>query len=387
MADTLSEPMQVRRGLVALTVVTALFSSASPVFAQVDEAEQRARDAADEAAAAYAIVSSAVANAEEVEAALFVALDEYQTAASELALAGIRLDGIIESLAFADAEAVNAEQQLRTHTVTAYMEAVTSSPSLLMDTDTVEDVLVVGQVVRESQSNALRTLGDLVTQRNELERIRAEHVIELVQVESLEQVLASRTSELQELFAAANAEVAAAFTVASAADSAYRAALDDVDRAIAEDEAARRAAEAATTTTTRPPTTTTTTGTPTATDDTTTTTQPSTDSWPPIPINDRTMAWRPLLEQYFAPDLVLDALVIIQCESLGNENAINPYSGASGLFQFLSGTWAVASVQAGVGDRSVFDGEANVIAASWLAEYYRNRLGEPWRPWSCRVYL
>ena len=99
------------------------------------------------------------------------------------------------------------------------------------------------------------------------------------------------------------------------------------------------------------------------------------------------MAWRPLLEQYFAADLVLDALVIIQCESLGNENAINPYSGASGLFQFLSGTWAVASVQAGVGDRSVFDGEANVIAASWLAEYYRNRLGEPWRPWSCRVYL
>ncbi len=379
--------MQVRRGLVALTVVTALFSGVSPVFAQVDEAEQRAREAASEAAAAYAIVSSAVANAEEVEAALFVALDEYQMAASELALAGIRLDGIIQSLAFADAEAVNAEQQLRTHTVTAYMEAVTSSASLLMDTDTVEDVLVVGQVVRESQSNALRTLGDLVTQRNELERIRAEHVIELVQVESLEQTLASRTSELQDLFAAANAEVSAAFTVASAADSAYRAALDDVDRAIAEDEAARRAAEAATTTTTRPTTTTTATATPTATNDTTTTTRPSTASWPPIPISDRTMAWRPLLEQHFAPDLVLDALVIIQCESTGNQDAINPYSGASGLFQFLPGTWAVASVQAGVGDRSVFDGEANIIAASWLAEYYRNRMGEPWKPWSCRTHL
>lgn len=372
--------MQVRRGLVALTVVTTLFSGVSPVFAQVDEAEQRAREAADEAAAAYAIVSSAVANAEDVEAALFTALDEYQLAATDLALAGIRLDRIIHSLAFADAEAVNAEQQLRTHTVTAYMEAVTSSASLLMDTDTVEDVLVVGQVVRESQSSALKTLGELVIQRNELERIRAEHAIELVQVESLAQTLASRTSELQGLFTAANAEVGAAFAVASAADSAYLAALDDVDRAIAEDEAARRAAEASTTTTTRPPTTP-------ETNDTTTTTEPPTASWPPIPINDRTMAWRPLLEQYFAPDLVLDALVIIQCESLGNENAINPYSGASGLFQFISGTWAVASVQAGVGDRSVFDGEANIIAASWLAEYYRNRIGQPWRPWTCRTHL
>jgi hypothetical protein len=375
--------MQVRRGLVALTVVTALLSGVTPVFAQVDEAEQRARQAADEAAAAYAIVSSAVENAEEIEAALFAALDEYQLAATDLALASIRLDQIIQSLAFADAEAVNAEQQLRTHTVTAYMEAVTASASLLMDTDTVEDVLVVGQVVRESQSNALRTLGDLVTQRNELERIRAEHAIELVQVETLEQSLASRTSALQDLFATANAEVAAAFAVASAADLAYRAALDDVDRAIAEDEAARRAAETATTTTTNPPTTTT----PTQTGDTTTTTEPSNASWPPIPISDRTMAWRPLLEQHFAADLVLDALVIIQCESLGNENAINPYSGASGLFQFMSGTWAVASVQAGVGDRSVFDGEANIIAASWLAEYYRNRVGEPWRPWSCRSRL
>ena len=84
---------------------------------------------------------------------------------------------------------------------------------------------------------------------------------------------------------------------------------------------------------------------------------------------------------------MLDALVIIQCESVGNPNAMNPYSGASGLFQFMPGTWAVASVEAGVGDRSVFDGEANIIAASWLAEYYRSRGLDPWRPWVCRKTL
>ncbi len=80
-------------------------------------------------------------------------------------------------------------------------------------------------------------------------------------------------------------------------------------------------------------------------------------------------------------------MYIMQCESLGDPEAVNPYSGASGLFQFMPGTWAVASVKAGVDDRSVFDGEANIIAASWLAEYYRSRGLDPWRPWTCRYYL
>lgn len=395
--------MALRRGFVALTVVSALVLGAFPVFAQVDEAEQRAREAADEVDSAYAVVSSAVANAEEVEAALFTALDEYQVAATELAGAGIRLQQVSDALVFADAEALAAEQQLASHTVTAYMEALTSTASVVFDSGSAEDAMVVGQVVRESQSQALGTLADLLTQRRELERIRAEHAIELVQVESFEQQLAERTAELEDRFLAANQEVAAAFSVASEADAAYRAALNGVDRALAEEDAARRASEAATTTTAPPATTvttvapqTSTTSTPTAstaitaTSTSSTTTTAADDSaadWPPIPISDRARSWRPLIERHFAPDLVLDALVIIQCESLGDPDAVNPYSGASGLFQFIPGTWAVASVRAGVDGQSVFDPEANVIAASWLAEYYRARIGEPWRPWACRVYL
>lgn len=394
--------MHARRGLAALTVALTLLSGVSPVSAQVDEAEDRAQRAADERDAAYSVVSEATADAEAIEAALFTALDEYQTASVELAAAGIRLQRLTESLVFADAEALAAEDQLHDHTVNAYMEAVTSTASLVFDTETVEDALFVGQIVRESQSNALITLSDLLAQRNELERLQAEHAIEVVQVESWEQELATRAEQLQEMFSAANAEVAAAYTRAAEADAAYRAALDDVDRAIAEEEAARRAEINATSTTTTTPTTTSTTtstttgptttattaaGSSSTSSSTTTTTTPDDTDWPPIPISDRTMSWRPLVEQHFAPDLVLDALVIIQCESLGDPEAVNPYSGASGLFQFMPGTWAVASVQAGVGDRSVFDGEANIIAASWLAEYYRDRIGEPWRPWSCRVYL
>lgn len=401
--------MHARRGLAALTVALTLLSGVTPVSAQVDDAEDRARRAADERDAAYSIVSDATADAEAIEAALFTALDEYQTASVELAAAGIRLQRLTESLVFADAEALAAEDQLHDHTVNAYMEAVTSTASLMFDTETVEDALFVGQIVRESQSNALITLSDLLAQRNELERLQAEHAIEVVQVESWEQQLATKAEELQEMFSAANAEVAAAYTRAAEADAVYRAALDDVDRAIAEEEAARRAEINATSTTTTttattttPTTTTTTTSsgptttattaagsssTSSSTTTTTATTTPDDTDWPPIPISDRTMSWRPLIEQHFAPDLVLDALVIVQCESRGDPDAVNPYSGASGLFQFMPGTWAVASVQAGVGDRSVFDGEANIIAASWLAEYYRDRVGEPWRPWSCRAYL
>ena len=396
--------MALRRGFVALTVVSALLLGVSPVFAQVDEAEQRAREAADEVDQAYAVVSSAMADADEVEAALFTALDEYQVAATELATAGIRLQQTSDALVFADAEALAAEQQLASHTVTAYMEAVTSTASVVFDSGSAEDAMVVGQVVRESQSQALGTLADLLTQRRELERIRAEHAIELVQVESFEQQLAERTAELQERFLEANQQVAAAFSVASEADAAYRAALDGVDRALAEEEAVKRAEEA-TTTTTAPPVTaatappnsststtvasTATTSAP-STSSTTTTTAATADTnpdWPPISMSDRTLAWRPLVEQHFAPDLVLGALVIIQCESLGNPDAVNPYSGASGLFQFIPGTWAVASVRAGVDGQSVFDPEANIVAASWLAEYYRARTGDPWRPWACSRHL
>ncbi|MFP5332818.1 MAG: hypothetical protein ACLGHX_10730, partial [Acidimicrobiia bacterium] len=233
--------MHLRRGLAALTVAATLLSGVSPVSAQVDEAEERAQRAAEDAERAYAVVSEATADAEEIEDALFTALDEYQAASVELAAAGIRLQRLTDALVFADAEALAAEEQLRTHTVTAYMEAVTSTASVVFDTDNVEDALLVGQVVRESQTNALTTLSDLLAQRNELERLRAEHAIELVQVESWEQQLAVRAEELQEMFQTANAEVAAAYARAAEADAAYRAALDDVDRAIAEEEAARRA--------------------------------------------------------------------------------------------------------------------------------------------------
>ncbi|HEY5684322.1 MAG TPA: transglycosylase SLT domain-containing protein [Acidimicrobiia bacterium] len=404
--------MRAHRGLGVLCLLfLSIITGVGSVAAQtpVDEAERRADAARGEVDSAYEVVTGSIDNRDAVEQQLFSVLEAYGDTGARLATANAELDRIGRSMAFADMRSLDIERQLAEQTITAYMESVTAVSGLVLDTASLEDALVVGDVLGRSQQRALGDLDRLLIQQRELLDLRRAYAAERDVVSGLQSQLADRSDELQSILEAANAEVAAAFARANAADAAYRQAQSDVDRARAAEEAARRATTTTTTTTvrtststTRPtvtstaPTTTVTTApgvtaAPTTTSSsttTTTTTTTTTPSDPPsIPISAAVEAWRPLVTTHFAPDLVEDALVIMQCESLGDPNAVNPYSGASGLFQFMPGTWAVASVQAGVGDRSVFDGEANIIAASWLAEYYRSRGLDPWRPWTCRYYL
>ena len=88
--------------------------------------------------------------------------------------------------------------------------------------------------------------------------------------------------------------------------------------------------------------------------------------------------WRGLVAVYFAPELVDHALCVMDLESGGNPNALNP-SSAAGLFQFLRSTWdnAPTSVTGGSYDSGrVYDPAANVAAAAWL----QARSG--WSPWT-----
>ncbi len=94
--------------------------------------------------------------------------------------------------------------------------------------------------------------------------------------------------------------------------------------------------------------------------------------------------WRSLVEQYFAPERIDEALSIIDCESNGDPNARNPRSSASGLFQFLDRTWAHCSEQAGFPGESPFSPEANIAAAAWLVEYSLDVGDSPWAHWTCR---
>lgn len=69
------------------------------------------------------------------------------------------------------------------------------------------------------------------------------------------------------------------------------------------------------------------------------------------------------------------AINVARCESGLNPAAYNPYSGASGLFQIIAGTWAGTS-QARY---SPFNAQANIAAAHEI--FVRD--GYSWREWTC----
>jgi soluble lytic murein transglycosylase-like protein len=69
------------------------------------------------------------------------------------------------------------------------------------------------------------------------------------------------------------------------------------------------------------------------------------------------------------------ALCVAEAESNFDPLAVNPTTGAAGVFQFLPSTWMSLSELAGRGGGSVFDARANAAVAAWtVAEY-------GWHPW------
>ncbi len=147
-----------------------------------------------------------------------------------------------------------------------------------------------------------------------------------------------------------------------------------------------RATERPASTTTMPKPTTTTTTQPPPT--TTTTTQPpttTTTTEPPVEGGPRDVEeWRPLVAQYFPAERVDEALAVMHCESKGDPLAVNPSSGASGLFQFVPGTWGWASNLAGWEGANVFLPEANIAVAAWLVQDSVDRDKDAWLHWSCK---
>lgn len=69
-----------------------------------------------------------------------------------------------------------------------------------------------------------------------------------------------------------------------------------------------------------------------------------------------------------------DMLRVARCESVLDPKAVNPYSNASGLFQFLPGTWATTPYA----DQDIFDPVANANAAGWMWSVGRRN------EWTCQ---
>ncbi len=368
--------------VVFLLVISLAFvlTERAPAFAQTTtEAEAEADGAERRASAADGLLSDALERRAGIEDDLAESITTLNRINAELTRVSVELDSVRIALATAEAEMASLSETLTTHAVDAYMRAVGLPAASVMGTEDAEMAIVAATSLEGTIEAGQSEVADLTVKRRELERLRRLYLDDQEMVMSLQAEADIAAARLESLWAEADAEVAEAAAAARSADAAYRAALDGVTAArVRQAERDRQQEREATSTTTTAP------GAPTTnppSQDTTTTT--------PTPVSDGVFPpaverWRPLVSAYFPAARVDEALAVIRCESFGDPDSYNPYSGASGLFQFLPSTWATTSPRAGFGGASVFDAESNIGTAAWLSAYYDGRGSGPWAPWTCR---
>jgi Transglycosylase SLT domain len=379
--------------LLALLSTVALGVAIADPAAQaqtVDESEQEAETAERQAEVAAGLVDTAVARRAEIEAELAVSITRISDLSAELSAVSSDLDRLKAQIAYGDAELTGIEADIEVHAIDAYMDALVGPGVSFVNTANVEQAMVTGQVVGDVVTAGAARVNELVVRRDALEGLQVEYREQQERVAALKAEVDAEVEHLAALYDEADAAVGRAVRDASAADAAYRDALSAVDAAQAREEERRRQEERAPATTTPAP--------PEEEEDAPSTTTPppatpeTTDGgggggggdWDFPPAVER---WRSLVQVYFPASRVDEALAILQCESLGDADAYNPYSGASGLYQFLPSTWASSSPKAGFSGASAFDGEANIGTAAWLANRYEELGKGFWGPWSCRRVL
>ena len=375
--------------IIVVTVAVSTLAAAGPLaFAQTTEdAEEQAEEAERQAEVAEGLVDSALAERAEVEAELAESISRISDLSAELSRFSSSLDTLRAQIGFADSELSGIKSDLETHAIDAYMTALVTPGVTFVNSSTVERAMVAGQVVDDVVTSGKQRVDELVIKRHALEQLQIDYRNQQEHVAALKAEVDAEVERLAALYDEADSAVGQAIREATAADAAHREALSAVDAAQAREAEKRRQEERATTTTTpsSPETT------PPATGSPTTTSPPSADppdegggNWE---FPGAVEQWRSAVQQHFPAGRVDEALRIIQCESLGDPDAYNPYSGASGLFQFLPSTWATTAPKAGFSGASVFDPTANIGSAAWLANRYQALGMSYWQPWSCRRVL
>ena len=383
--------LRILSSVLATTLVLSLTVTDGPLaLAQsVSDAEDQAADAAHRADAAAGLVDEAVAERDEIEQELAAAISRANDLSAQLSVVGAALDRTSEQLGYADVELAGIQSRIEVQAVDAYMTVLSSPTVSLVNSSSVEEALVASSVVEDVVANGKETVDELVVKKRDLESLKDEYLSEQTEFARLQEALHAEVKNLSALYARAESEVSAAIEAAQDADAEYRAALSAVDLARARESERRRQEGRNTTNTTSPPSTSppTTSGTSPTTTAPNTTTSTSGGGGGPWNHPPAVEQWRPLVQQYFPAHRVEEALRILDCESNGDPNAYNPYSGASGLFQFLPSTWASTAPKAGWAGHSVFEPEPNVSSAAWLANRYEELGQYYWRAWSCRRVL
>jgi hypothetical protein len=363
-----------------------------------DDAEDAADDARRRANTATGLIDEAVENREDIERQLAESITRLNDLTAELSAVGADIDRIAAQAGYADVELAGIQADIEIQAVDAYMKVVASPSVSVMNSGTVERALVATTVVEDVVADGRSTVSALLVKRDDLEALKEAFLADQLRYQEIQAEVDAEVANYTSLFEQADEQVAMAIREADEADQQYRAALSAVEVARAKEEERERqehraevAPDTTTTTTTAPSSG----SAPPAT--TVTTTQPTTPTttdgggggggggpWDhPASVEQ----WRSLVGQFFPANRVEEALRIIDCESNGNPSAVNPYSGASGLFQFLPSTWATTAPSAGYGGASALDPEANVASAAWLANRYQE-LGYPyWHAWSCKRVL
>jgi hypothetical protein len=384
-------PLRPLSALLASALLVSVLTSGEPLARaqSTGDAQDAAQRAQQRAEAATGLVDEAVANRDQIERMLADSITRMNELATELSIVGSNLDRVASQVGYADVELAGIQADIETQAVDAYMTVVSSPSVSLVNTSTVEKALVATSVVEDVVADGKATVGELTAKRKDLVALQEAFLADQERYRALQEEMDAEVAKYTALFEEADAEVAGAIREAQSAEQAYRAALTAVQVAEAKEEERRRQEQRGdVTTTTSPPAT-------------SQPSNPTTTTSPPAPTTTEgggggggpwnhppaVEQWRGLVSSFFPSSRVEEALRIIDCESNGDPDALNPYSGAAGLFQFLPSTWASASAGAGYGDSSVLDPEANIASAAWLAGNYENQGLYYWQAWSCRRVL
>lgn len=372
----------------ASLVFTLAFADGPLALAQsTSDAEDEADIAKERADQASSLIDTAVAERGEIERELAATIARVNELSSQLSIVGSGLDRIAAKLGFADVEMAGIQAEIEVQAIDAYMTVVSSPSVNLVNTDTVEKALVATAVVEDVVADGRARVDALFIKRRSLEELQVSFLADQATYQLLQEEMNAEVEHLAELYDRADSDVADAIRESETANVQYQEALSAVDLAKARDEERQRQEERDTTTTTAGPTTTTPSGTTPTTQPTNTTTPTTSGGGGPWNHPPAVEQWRSLVQQHFPANRVEEALRIMDCESNGDPNAYNPYSGASGLFQFLPSTWASTAPKAGYAGASVFEPVANTASAAWLGTRYEQLGLYFWQAWSCRRVL
>ncbi len=324
-----------------LSTLVCLLLVAGPVMAapSVPEAEQAAQEAKADRAAAQRHYDRRAAIAQDVSARLDATMVRYEATLYEVEAATFAAIETRTELESAQRTVNLLNDSVQTGAASVYMSRVAGNGPIPILSSSLESAAVIGDFLARVNESALRDIGRLEVARTRLQVLGERRDEAKTELEASYRKLQVLETELEGLLEQADREAAAALRGVERADDQYRQSLKDLEEA-------RRLA------------------------------------W----LTEGVEHWRPLVDKYFPPRLVLQALAVMRCESGGNPDAVNASSGASGLFQFMAGTWAWTSVKAGFPGASRFDPEANVAAAAYLVDYSirTNHPGGPWGRWSCQ---